>query len=52
MLPNGGHAWGTNCYGMRRAWEHMVKILRCEEPPKGFRLVSGNEPLAYPNLGG
>jgi dipeptidyl-peptidase 4 len=51
MLPNGRHAWNSNCYGMRRTWDYMVKHLRGDEPPRGFKLANGSE-FAFTDLAG
>ena len=39
VLPNGGHAWTD--YGMRRAWDFLVRHLQGLEPPRAFRLNTG-----------
>lgn len=43
LLPNGGHAWSSNNYGLRRIWDYFVLHLRDEKPPREFRLSSGIE---------
>ena len=49
LLPNGGHAWDTNRYGLRRIWDYLVKHLLEIEPPSEFRLKGGFE-LAVESL--
>ena len=43
MLPNGGHAWDTNHYALRRMWDFLVQHLQGIEPPPHCSLSNGIE---------
>lgn len=43
LLPNGGHSWDSNRYGLRRVWDYLVIHLQGNEPPADFKLQSGFE---------
>ena len=43
ILPNGGHGHDTNHYGLRRIWDHLVRHLLGQDPPKNFKLSNGIE---------
>lgn len=38
LLPNRGHAFGSEPYMMRRRWDYFVRHLLGAEPPKEFEL--------------
>lgn len=41
LMPNAVHGW--NSYGLRRAWDYLVKYLQGNEPPSQFKLKMGIE---------
>lgn len=43
VLPNGGHSWDSNHYGLRRIWDYLVQNLQGIRPPSDFRLSNGFE---------
>ncbi len=43
LLPNGGHAWSSSHYGVRRVWDYIVRHLLDIEPPTGVHVASGVE---------
>ncbi len=45
ILPNGGHAWDTNHYGLRKIWDYFVEHLLELKPPENFRLSNATEHL-------
>lgn len=42
LLPNGGHAWDSSHYGLRRIWDYFVTHLKGDKPPQ-YKLMSGLE---------
>ena len=45
MLPNGGHASETQCYGLRRMWDHLVKNVIGNEPPTPVKIKNATDVL-------
>ncbi|MCT2531954.1 DPP IV N-terminal domain-containing protein [SAR92 clade bacterium H231] len=43
LLPNGGHSWNSNHYGLRRIWDYLVTHLLGDKPPPEFQLSNGVE---------
>ena len=43
LLPNGGHAWDTHHYALRRVWDYLVQHLQGVEPPPHQALSNGIE---------
>lgn len=43
VLPNGGHAWNSSNYALRRVWDYLVTHLQDRKPPSQFQLSSGLE---------